>query len=202
MISRITTAGTITGFTAPSVARPYRVAAGPDNAMWFTNSGNNSVGRITTDGTITNYADASIADPHGIVTGPDGALWFANFGNSTVGRVTTAGVVTDFNNPAIAHPDSITVGPDNAPGSPIPGTTRSGGSRPDGYPSGLVGSCDWMSLIIELSQTFAGLLSVSLQTVAVNTLAVPIAPLLMSDAESESATATWSWVLSASTPGS
>ena len=62
---------------------------GPDGALWFTNSGNDSIGRITTDGsTKSAFFDPSINQPHGIVSGPDGALWFTNGGNDSIGRIT------------------------------------------------------------------------------------------------------------------
>ena len=51
---------------------------GSDGALWFTNSGNNSIGRITTGGVVTNYTDPGILIPEPITAGPDGALWFAN----------------------------------------------------------------------------------------------------------------------------
>ena len=34
---------------------PYRIAAGYDGAMWFTENRGNKIGRITTEGEITKY---------------------------------------------------------------------------------------------------------------------------------------------------
>ena len=70
---------------------PYGITSGPDGALWFTNSGNNSIGRITTGGTVTNYTGTGISGPEGITSGPDGALWFTNSGNNSIGRITTGG---------------------------------------------------------------------------------------------------------------
>ena len=55
--------------------------------MWFTNSGNNSIGRISTAGVVSNYTDPSISGPQRIAAGPDGALWFTDYFYS-IGRIT------------------------------------------------------------------------------------------------------------------
>jgi hypothetical protein len=73
----------------PRSTLPYSIAAGPDGALWFTNSGNNSIGRITTAEVVTNYTDPTIDVPEGITAGLDGALWFTNEGNKSIGQITT-----------------------------------------------------------------------------------------------------------------
>ena len=78
------------------ISGPEGITAGPDGALWFTNTGNNSIGRITTAGVVTNYTGTGIDDPQAITAGPDGALWFTNFGNNSIGRITTTGVVTNY----------------------------------------------------------------------------------------------------------
>jgi virginiamycin B lyase len=68
----------------PSINAPSQIVAGPDGAMWFTNTGNSrdpvpgSIGRVTVSGALTNYSDPTINAPTGIAAGPDGALWFTN----------------------------------------------------------------------------------------------------------------------------
>jgi virginiamycin B lyase len=87
---------------------------GPDGALWFTNTGNNSIGRITTSGAVSNYTGIGIANPNGIVTGTDGAVWFTNDSDSgSIGRITTTGVVTRFA-PGLYYPKQIAVGPGGA----------------------------------------------------------------------------------------
>jgi virginiamycin B lyase len=66
------------------------ITAGPDGALWFTDS--RFIGRITTGGLITNAirlpSPNSAAED--IVSGPDGALWFIASDNpSRIGRITT-----------------------------------------------------------------------------------------------------------------
>jgi len=88
--------------------------------LWFTNSGNNSIGRITTTGTITNYTGTGISDPTEITAGPDGAMWFTNTGtgsviaNGSIGRISMTGVVTNYTDAGISSPSSITTGSDGA----------------------------------------------------------------------------------------
>ena len=59
---------------------PESMTTGPDGALWFINSYNDTIGRITTAGVVTNYTDSSIQAPGAITPGPDGALWFTNRG--------------------------------------------------------------------------------------------------------------------------
>jgi streptogramin lyase len=54
-IGRISTTGSITSYTDPSVSGPTAITRGGDGALWFTNNGNTSTGRITTNGAITHY---------------------------------------------------------------------------------------------------------------------------------------------------
>ena len=93
---------------------PDGITAGPDRALWFTNTGSNTIGRITTAGKVTSYTGTGISRPREITTGPDGALWFTNNGNNSIGRITTTGTVTNFTGAGIFHPDGITTGPDGA----------------------------------------------------------------------------------------
>jgi len=108
--------GSITNYTDPSIINPQGITAGPDGALWFTNSSGNSIGRITTAGVVTNYTDPSIYGPRGITAGPDGALWFTNYLGDSIGRITTAGVVTNYTDPSFfaGAPLGITAGPDGA----------------------------------------------------------------------------------------
>jgi streptogramin lyase len=111
-IGRITTSGTVTNFTDPTISQPEAIVAGPDDALWFTNAVGNSIGRITTAGVVTNFTDPTISGPSGIAVGADGALWFTNGGS--IGRITTTGVVTIFADESISVPIGITPGPDGA----------------------------------------------------------------------------------------
>jgi virginiamycin B lyase len=143
-IGRITTSGTITQYTLPSVSRPLGIAAGPDGALWFTEYYANQIGRITTGGAITEYripmsfmtfpnAPPNFFSPNSIGAGPDGALWFtfSSFasGSDSVGRITTAGVFTQYLLSAGRGPQGITAGPDGAlwfAANPIGRITTSG----------------------------------------------------------------------------
>ena len=96
--------GTVTNYTGTGIGSPAEIAAGPDGALWFTNSNNNSIGRITTTGAVTNFTGTGVSTPNGITAGPDGALWFTNIGNNSIGRITTTGAVTNYTDPTIGEP--------------------------------------------------------------------------------------------------
>jgi streptogramin lyase len=106
----------ITEFPLPPTgnAVPVRIAAGPDGAMWFTESNSNKIGRITTAGKITEYPiPTAAATPQGIAAGPDGNVWFIEATGRKVGRITTSGAITEFPIPdPSSQPEEITSGPD------------------------------------------------------------------------------------------
>jgi len=117
-ISRMTTGGSFTAFSIPSLnSHPAGIAAGPDGALWFIEAASSKIGRLTTAGAFTEYPFASGGNNvnDGITAGPDGALWFTEFGDNRVGRITTSGAVTTFNVPtAGSGPSGITTGQDGA----------------------------------------------------------------------------------------
>ena len=93
----------ITEFPVPTPdSAPAGIAAGPDGALWFTESAFSlapgAIGRITTAGSIseTPVPPTGIPTvPAGITPGPDGALWFTQpgqfRGGGLIGRITTSG---------------------------------------------------------------------------------------------------------------
>jgi streptogramin lyase len=66
-IGRITTAGTISSFAAPSIHAPTGITAGPDGAMWFASSSSGTIGRIQTivqgSADVSTYATLDVPDP-------------------------------------------------------------------------------------------------------------------------------------------
>jgi hypothetical protein len=85
--------GAITEFRLPNpYSSPYRIAAGPDGAMWFTENGANRLGRVrVADGRITKFnLPAFDSGPTGIVAGPGGTLWFGLFNTAQIGTVVLA----------------------------------------------------------------------------------------------------------------
>ncbi|MGC9947325.1 MAG: hypothetical protein ABSF64_13225 [Bryobacteraceae bacterium] len=69
---------------------PQGIAAGPEGALWFTDSLSHTIGRIGTGGTIANYPAPPInfenTGTTGIALGPDSALWFTEFGAGMAGE--------------------------------------------------------------------------------------------------------------------
>jgi virginiamycin B lyase len=110
-------AQTFSEFVIPTAnSFPVGITAGPDGAVWFVESGGNSIGRITTAGVVTEFRiPTANSTPIGITAGPDGALWFTENGANKIGRITTAGIITEFPVPT-ANSDlvGITAGPDGA----------------------------------------------------------------------------------------
>lgn len=123
LAAAVARAQSITEFPVPSPpatggsigADLHAITVGPDNALWFNESGVQKIGRITTQGVLTEFPtpDATF----GIATGPDGNLWFTTYGG--IGRMTTSGAVTVFPVPASFDPSEfapfdIVRGPDDA----------------------------------------------------------------------------------------
>jgi streptogramin lyase len=92
-IAQITTGGVITEYPGAG-DQPSAIAAAPDGALWYTESGpaSNAIGRITTGGVITNHFPLATpgAEPSDITLGPDQNLWFTEFLANKIGRVVTA----------------------------------------------------------------------------------------------------------------
>jgi virginiamycin B lyase len=95
---------------------PYGITAGPDDALWIADPGNDTIGRMTARGHFRFYrAGAEVST--GITSGPDGALWFTTAQNrphAFIGRVATNGTVRLFNDPGGSYPQGITTGSDGA----------------------------------------------------------------------------------------
>src|SRR5205085_1657910 len=98
---------------------PAMITAGPDGALWFTETQGNQIGRITSTGVVTEYpVPTPSSHPWGITAGPDGALWFTEYQGNQIGRITTAGIITEYivvpGSPTQTYPQWITAGPDGA----------------------------------------------------------------------------------------
>lgn len=116
-MGRITTAGVVTTYSAPTIDDPEGIVLGPDGNLWFINydgGSGGSIGSITPAGVVSNFSAPSVDGPAGITVGPDGALWFTNSGNNSIGRITTAGVISSFSGSGIDGPEFIAAGSDGA----------------------------------------------------------------------------------------
>jgi virginiamycin B lyase len=114
-IGRIAINGSITEFPIPNAAsRPNAVTKGPDDNIWFTDPGSNSIWHLTPEGIFTAFAlSAEGSEPTGIVAGPDGKLYFTEFKTSRIGVITTDGVITEIPTPTQnSGPSGITTGSD------------------------------------------------------------------------------------------
>jgi virginiamycin B lyase len=97
---------------------PNRIAAGPDNAMWFTATFENMIGRYSiATRTATFYTvPTPAAGLSYLVTGADGGVWFIETDANKIGRVDPAtGQFREYTLPVPAsRPYSIAAGPDGA----------------------------------------------------------------------------------------
>jgi streptogramin lyase len=113
-VGRITTAGSVTEFSAGISQSAAGIALGPDGNLWFTEQ--SKIGRITPDGVVTEFSEriSPGSEPRGIALGPDGNLWFTERGTGGIGRITPAGVVTEFHEGITpgSEPLEIAAGPD------------------------------------------------------------------------------------------
>jgi streptogramin lyase len=135
---------TINEFPIPTAeSNASGVIAGPDGALWFTETGyfvypgpqspGNKIGRITTSGSFSEFpVPTAISLPSDITTGSDGALWFTESGSAVdfngqpylrvpgkIGRITTSGSFTEYpiarcSATVLCDPSQITAGPDGA----------------------------------------------------------------------------------------
>ena len=115
-IGVMTPSGQVTEYPLPALASPVNITVGPDNNLWFTDPGTDSVGMITTAGKYTEYKLPSItADPDGIVTDPqDGNLWVTEEFDGKIAEISPQGQVLIQYTVAgnFPQPTGITVGPD------------------------------------------------------------------------------------------
>src|SRR5216683_911350 len=71
LLASAASAATINEFTVPTASGgPRGIAAGPDGALWFTETNGNKIGRITTGGTVSEVTIPTAgSQPVGIAAG-------------------------------------------------------------------------------------------------------------------------------------
>jgi virginiamycin B lyase len=104
-VDRLTASGAFTSFQIPTAsAQPYAIAASPDGAIWFTETGvgaapKGKIARVASSGVITEFPLPSTMNggPWQIAIGPDGNAWFLELVDGKhVGRVTPSGAFSEF----------------------------------------------------------------------------------------------------------
>lgn len=95
--------GRVTLYTAPDAlgnAVPFNdIAAGDDDAIWFTETSGNAIGRfdLRTHAFSTYEIPTPASTPVGIDQGPDGAIWFTESVGNKIGRLDEAtGQITEY----------------------------------------------------------------------------------------------------------
>lgn len=121
-IKRLTSDGSLRTYPleADDTAETAGLTLGPDNALWFLQSGvgtsdEDAIGRLDPDGDYRRVTlDDETSGPADIEAGPDGAMWFTARSAYAIGRVTAEGDVTSYPlDPGVA-PRDITAGADDA----------------------------------------------------------------------------------------
>jgi virginiamycin B lyase len=115
------TRNTLNTTTLPAGSRVTQLTAGPDGAVWFTDTGLNKIGRLATSGAVTYYSvPTANSGLSGIAAASDRALWFTETNANKIGRIDTAGHINEY---AIPTPNSQPIGIDaGAPGGCVPQT--------------------------------------------------------------------------------
>ena len=96
-------------------SKPYIIVFGPDQHLWFCESGTSKIGRMNPSNSSFIEFDTPTPNsrPIGITPAADGALWFCENAGNRIGRITTSGAITEFPVPTVgAGPDGIVAGPD------------------------------------------------------------------------------------------
>jgi streptogramin lyase len=100
-IARMTTTGTLSEFSLPSVdTLATDIIPGPDGNLWFTDQA--KIARITPLGKISEFKFSAPSSAQSLATGPDGDLWFTD--QSQIGRMTLTGQVSQFSLPTHQFP--------------------------------------------------------------------------------------------------
>jgi YD repeat-containing protein len=100
-VGYVTPAGAVTDFqvSANTSDAVGGITAGPDGALWFVDTYQQTIDRITTAGALSEFQMPSGSDLAGyMTTGPDGRLWFST--TSAIGAMTTSGVYTLYQVPS------------------------------------------------------------------------------------------------------
>ncbi len=141
-IDQISTAGVITPIALPAGSAPAGITAGPNNTVWFTETGAavNDIGEITATNTaapvLTTAAFLKTSGkvnpanyvPVGIAEGSDGNIWFTmqvTAAGVAAGRLPRIGVIHP--NTGVVNSENISAGPGAANWVPV--STTAG---PDG----------------------------------------------------------------------
>ena len=78
-------------------SRPSVIVPGPDDAVWFTRSGDDRIGRIATGSReVAAIEVPGGGSPYGICIGPDDAVWFTLMNTDQIGRLTADGEVSTY----------------------------------------------------------------------------------------------------------
>ena len=117
-VGQISTGGKATLYDVPApYEEPRGITSGPDDTVWFTQTGSHTGGegiaKITQTGAITEYPLPTNTRAFGLTFGPDGNVWFTKLSFPyAIGKMTPTGTMTLLPAPIDEVPLNITSGPD------------------------------------------------------------------------------------------
>src|SRR5262245_65995048 len=78
-------------------SKPYIIVFGPDQHLWFCESGTSKIGRLNPgNGAFTEFSTPTPNSRQiGITSAADGALWFCENAGNRIGRITMSGAITE-----------------------------------------------------------------------------------------------------------
>jgi virginiamycin B lyase len=126
-VGKVTPDGVFTEYDVPPVlvdlqmgtgpvavaANPTAIIAGPDGALWFTESSSGGIGRVSTDGLVGSIPMPG-RQPTSLAAGIDGLIWFTDTASAgAICRLNGDGTVTAFALPTPgAWPTGLIASPD------------------------------------------------------------------------------------------
>ena len=123
-----------TVIVAAGIKSPAGITAGPDGDLWFTDTGDNSIGRMTPAGVLAFFTGTGISGPYGIAVGPGRRPVVHQLGQQLDRADHPGGRGVELHGHRHQLPRTGSRRARTAScGSPTRATTRSGGSRRRGW---------------------------------------------------------------------
>jgi streptogramin lyase len=108
----------LTEFNANPGSAPFRIGAGTDGNLWFSDQGvgAKAIGQITTGGVIHEFGLPAASVPRQIRVGADGNIWFTDTNPAApgIGRVNADGTITFFPLELGSNPNALALGADGS----------------------------------------------------------------------------------------
>jgi streptogramin lyase len=103
-VDRLAPGGELTTLASPGSQLAGAMVAGPEESIWYTETGEGMIGQITPAGKVVLHPSEpgeganplQFSGPYGIAVGPDGRIWFAEANAGAIGRLGINGEIEQF----------------------------------------------------------------------------------------------------------